>query len=279
MNKFNTYVINLENDKKKWNIMLENFKDTGIKLNRFDAIYGKTVDKSLKKKYASGFCDNFCPNAVVGCGLSHIMLNEQIINNDKNSFALICEDDVKPIVKNLGKNILDLVNKIPNNWDVIKLIDQGFCGSKSKYEYNDNILSKLYPCGSTAGYLVSKKGSEKISKLKLINHFDIQIDLDSNIKIYKSPINFLETSMENSSTSEKNFLTKLNLKKDKKLKMPISFYLNEKILKIFNYEITFFHLLIIGLILSFIYKKVDGIKYYLTIILFWFLIGYFSFTD
>ena len=51
MNKFNTYVINLENDKKKWNIMLENFKDTGIKLNRFDAIYGKTVDKNLKKIY------------------------------------------------------------------------------------------------------------------------------------------------------------------------------------------------------------------------------------
>ena len=61
--------------------------------------------------------------------------------------------------------------------------------------------------------------------------------------------------------------------------MPITFFLNEKVLKIFNYEITCYNVLIIGLILSFIYKKVEGIKYYVTFLLFYFFIGYFGFTD
>ena len=75
-NNFNTYVINLEKDKEKWNKIIDNFKNTGIKLNRFDAIYGKTIDKKTKKKYTTTICNNLCPDAVVGCGISHIKLNK-----------------------------------------------------------------------------------------------------------------------------------------------------------------------------------------------------------
>ena len=87
--KFNTYVINLKNDKEKWQKINYNFKNTGIKLLRFDAIYGKTVDKKTKKKYTSKLCNIFCPNGVVGCGISHIMLNEFIYNNHKIKLLLL----------------------------------------------------------------------------------------------------------------------------------------------------------------------------------------------
>jgi GR25 family glycosyltransferase involved in LPS biosynthesis len=38
---FNTYVVNLKKDTKKWNQIQEDFRNTGIHLNRFNAIYGK----------------------------------------------------------------------------------------------------------------------------------------------------------------------------------------------------------------------------------------------
>ena len=43
----------------------------------------------------------------------------------------------------------------------------------------------MWLCGSTAGYLLSKKGALKLSKLKLNYHIDIQIHNNKHLNIYK----------------------------------------------------------------------------------------------
>ena len=52
LNSFNTYVINLKKDNQKWEKIQSNFKNTGIKLIRFNAIHGANLtndDKIFKK--------------------------------------------------------------------------------------------------------------------------------------------------------------------------------------------------------------------------------------
>ena len=273
MKKFNTYVINLKKDKKKWQLMKKNFKDTQLNLIRYDAYYGKYIDKELKKKLTNKFCNNFCTNSAVGCGVSHIKLNEYINNNDNNDFALICEDDIYPIVTNLKNKIIQLVENIPNDWDIIKLFHQGFCKEKNKYEYKKGLLSKIYPCGSTAAYLVSRKGSHKISNMKLGNHIDLQFRYNKNLKTYKSPIKFFNTDNSESSTAQKSFIDYFE-KENKRLSLPITFFLNQRMLKIGHFNISILHFKMLILIIFMNKFGFKGAIYYYVACVIYYTIGY-----
>lgn len=279
-NNFNTYVINLKKDKEKWQKINDHFKNTGLKLIRFDAIYGKTVDKKTKNKYTTKLCNIFCPNGVVGCGISHIMLNEIISKNDNNDFALILEDDVIPS-NNIKKEILNYVKNMKFEWDIIKLFDQGFCNSKSKFNYNNSLISKLFPCGSTAAYLVSKNGSKKIANMKLYNHIDLQYQLNSELKIYKMNKKLIYTDeLDSSISSNDGIINSLNIfnHRDKKLNMPISFFLNQKFIKIFNIEISYFNFFIIGIIAIYKFYNLEVVKIYIILTFLYFIIGYLFYT-
>lgn len=53
--------------------------------------YQRIKEKLINK------CKLFCPLSVIGCGLSHIYLNEIISKScQKNTYSLILEDDVEP---------------------------------------------------------------------------------------------------------------------------------------------------------------------------------------
>lgn len=70
MSNFNTYVINLENDKEKYRYILKNLSKCNIKPIRFNAIDGR---KKLVPEYnalVSKSCLEYCPFSVIGCGLS-----------------------------------------------------------------------------------------------------------------------------------------------------------------------------------------------------------------
>ena len=102
---------------------------------------------------------------------------------------------------NFKREILNIVNNAPKNFDIIKIHYNGFC----KYPN-----SKLFLCGSSAGYILSKKAALKMSNLKLNYHIDIQLQYTNNINIINSDKLLLDTDENNSDIGIKNFLNRFD---------------------------------------------------------------------
>jgi GR25 family glycosyltransferase involved in LPS biosynthesis len=200
-NKFNTYVINLNKDRYKYSKIKKDLFKIGINPIRFDAIYGKKI-KNKYDKYLTQFSKLFTPFSIIGCGLSHTILAEQLYKYDKNYFSLVVEDDAVPLFKN-SLEIEKVVANAPKDWDIILLYCQGLCNYK-----NNSYKLGIIPAGAVA-YLINKTGQEKSKNIKLISHIDLQRYGTNNLKIYKSPKPLFTTDESTPSTTSNekyNFL-------------------------------------------------------------------------
>ena len=258
---FNTYVINLEKDVQKFNSIKEKYKNVDIDIIRFNAIYGKHI-KDEYDNYITKTCKYTCPYSAIGCGLSHILLSEYLYNNDKNEYALVIEDDSFPKIKNLKNKIKEVVDKAPKDWEYIMLYCQGLCNSKKKYDRN------MFFRGSTAAYLINKKGQKKLKNLKLKDHIDLQIYKNSNIKVYKFNKNLFYTDESVSYNRVNNnykildlydkYYNYLKLNETKILTNEPSFFINFKSCKIpfLNIELSHFivsHLIMLVILICIIF--------------------------
>ena len=65
-----------------------------IEYKRFEAIYGKDLDDNYIKDNTSKICNYIlCNHGMIGCALSHITLQKQLINDNNNDKYIILEDD------------------------------------------------------------------------------------------------------------------------------------------------------------------------------------------
>jgi GR25 family glycosyltransferase involved in LPS biosynthesis len=141
-------------------------------------------------------CQYTCPKSTIGCGLSHILLANKLYS-DKIPLALVLEDDAYP--KFFKIDFDEIMNSVPDDWEIIKLHSGGYC---------DNSFHRGMS-GSTAAYLINRKGMYKVQNLKLYYHIDLQMNL-SDIKMYK--VNNIFWTDESSShirekTSDKHWLS------------------------------------------------------------------------
>ena len=173
------FIINLKKDKDKLNKTINELNKCNIKtnkINKYDAINGKEIQFRYSDDIHP-YCKLLCTDNMIGCGLSHIRLCRYL--KEKNyDHALILEDDIKIDKCNLNivlNNIINKFNNIDNKWDIILLFNQGYCPKENKLT-----AGKL--CGSTAAYIISARGMDKISNIKLIYH----IDWLRNTKLFKT---------------------------------------------------------------------------------------------
>jgi len=198
---FETYIINLDKDFKKYNALTEKLKNTDISFTRFDAIYGNIAHTTNKyDNHISPFIKPFIPNGALGCGLSHYVLANEIYNNtNDNEISLILEDDVIPQFKSY-KDINNVIDAAPKDWEVILLYGQGICN------YKNNKWDRAGIMGSTAAYLINKKGIEKLYlNQKLYTHVDTQRVLCKDIIAYRTPKPYFlidDTTISSTSTSQ-----------------------------------------------------------------------------
>lgn len=157
---FNTYVINLESQKKRYEVQKKKLNDVGIYATRINAYYKKDIEKSEIKKYF-GYFSFLYPDTMIGCNYSHLQAIKYFLENDKNDVALILEDDAFP----LFSNVSELRKKLTNiNWDMLSLHCDGLCPTKGVRPY--------YLSGSTAAYFITREGARKLLKHKLTNYID-----------------------------------------------------------------------------------------------------------
>ncbi len=253
---FNVYVINLKQDWEKWRTIQDNFKETNLKLTRFDAVNGKSLssqDGVLKKKQVTVSCRHLCTDSMIGNGLSHIKLAQYISRYDKYPFAVVLEDDVKPLNNNIASEIIKTVQSTPKNWDIIKIFYHGAC---------KNPNHPLFICGATCGYIISKSGAEKLGNLKLNYHIDWQLQQTRNIHVNLSNKILLAEDSTESSIADNNFLNRFDMNHNFKIKgfNYISWYLNQPVCKIpfTNVNISFIKLLVLCYLVVFILFKFKG---------------------
>jgi GR25 family glycosyltransferase involved in LPS biosynthesis len=178
-----TFVINLKNRPDRWNTVQNSFKDTKLKLIRWDAVYGKNMSDAEIKDITTPFCNIFCSHGMIGCWLSHYKIWEHIVENNLDN-VLILEDDTSPVAQ-FDKKLNDLMKIVPENYDLLYIGCFGTCdtlgNNVSRMLCNgvnkeavvdgkkiDGLMIPAVPLGTHA-YMVSNKGATK-----LINDVDLK---------------------------------------------------------------------------------------------------------
>lgn len=108
----------------------------------------------------------------IGCALSHRNVWKKIIDENIDN-VLILEDDIR-FDSNFGKKLDNYANHWPKNYDVIFL---GYHPASIKFitkSVND-VFTRSNNVYGTFGYVVSKKGAEKLLKIFPLNY---QIDTE-----------------------------------------------------------------------------------------------------
>ena len=159
------YIINLKKDKARYKRTLNELNSINYpkkKINRFNALTINDID--LNNKHIHQSAKIILPDKLIAISMSHIELSKYLLSKNLD-YALVLEDDIKVINKklNLEKELENIIKNTPKNWDIIQIYYQGI---KNKY---------FELCGSTAAYLISKNGMEKMSKLKFNYHLDMNM--------------------------------------------------------------------------------------------------------
>ena len=181
-----TYVVTLNKDLGEQG---EALKKAGLDPIIFHGVDSRKDEHLQYIDHIDPRCLIICPKSVIGCGLSHIILAKKIYYTGA-SIALIIEDDAYPKVDNLEDEITKTLNEVPDDWEIIKL----HCDIRCKDGQN-----KVGKNGSTAAYLINRRGLEIMMNTKVLQHIDWQ--QTSILKLYKSKVNLFWTDERKESTN------------------------------------------------------------------------------
>jgi glycosyl transferase family 25 len=207
-NKSETFVINLDRNKDRFNNISSYLRNNNIDFFRFPAIDGKSnfTDDFLRERNSLRqsniqFENHVLSKGDVGCANSHYSLYENLIKSDCHNF-LILEDDVE-ISELLNLFLQDFAN-INLDFDILFLgyfiselnIIHQHCRIPARLKYfgrvklGSNFILGIpaHGCWTTMGYIVSRKGAEKlieINKDLMLTADELTSDLyNYGLKIY-----------------------------------------------------------------------------------------------
>jgi len=205
---FDTYVINLDKDKCKYEKLSNSLNAKHIKHTRFSAIHGKTINNQYDEHIVN--YKDFIPKNILGCGLSHFFVcKNHFKKTDKHAFIL--EDDAVLLFNNKD-DIHNVIDSAPHDWDIILLCTYGITNYKSN-SWDTNRFS-----GSTIAYIINKKGYNKWlgDDFKVDGHIDWnrmnKYAKNKKLRVYKTPVAIVKPDLENISSTSTSYARYINLK-------------------------------------------------------------------
>ena len=193
--KLPCFIINLRDSPQNFEKQRPFLLEEGLDPVRFIGVDARKDEHLEHLEHVTDLCQITCPKTAIGCGLSHVLLARHI-RDLGSQMALVLEDDAYPKTDNLLQHIQETIQETPDDWDILKLHCFFPCRKNS-------ITSKG---SSTAAYLVSSSGIQKLADTKINTHLDFQINM-SNFKVYKSQNNLFWTdeSLSTNRGSNSNF--------------------------------------------------------------------------
>lgn len=182
--KMKIFVINLDKNIYKWNLLKETYPFTDLQtipMERFSGVLGKEVDirqwlnengkRDLIEVEEKGYRTRHyqLTRGAIGCFLSHYQLAKKLINDPDNEVYLILEDDAG-IRKETLREIEKTLDIAPSDWDMILL------GYHRVNGLPLNSFTKVTGFWGTFGYLINKKGAALFVAEVEATKIDAQID-------------------------------------------------------------------------------------------------------
>jgi len=259
MNKNKTYIINMDKDTHRLSKVTAECDKMNIKFDRFVGCDVNLLSDIEKNKYITKLCSLFCSNSIIGCGISHIKIYEEIIKHKYNN-TLILEDDI--YFKDNFHNVLnEALLELPHDYDILYLGSFGLSNIKPYYDYNNifkifNLLKNRnikeyktihvpeFALGNH-GYIISYEGCKKILNIikKLNYHIDFTIAYNNDkLNIYSVKEKIVFQKNEDSNNAEligfpKIFNYYLNNIYDQN-NIPYSYVFNVTLFKLYHININ-----------------------------------------
>lgn len=162
MNTYKFYYINLDKSKVRRNFIENQFKEYGVPITRFPAIYGKNLPSSFLKKAKKQF--NILahyPNLNDGeIGLTKTYFELwKVVANQEEDFSIILEDDAL-LSKSFFDDLLQILNEITTH-DFSDI-----SGRKGFLKIDEKEFNSLYaiPSLQTTAQIIGKQAALKLSK-------------------------------------------------------------------------------------------------------------------
>ena len=176
--RMKTFVVNLDRRPDRMTEFNKHIKSTKfLDIERFSAIDGSKLVPTPQLQQIFENNDYNMREGMVGCAMSHIKICIQLINDPNNDVYCIFEDDID-FVPDFQNKLLFCAKELHNTkWDMFYLGHHLW-----SHHIDDNVYSKtLTPkieqfnrtksfqmsLGGTGGYMITKKGAEKL--LEFIN--------------------------------------------------------------------------------------------------------------
>jgi hypothetical protein len=170
------YVITMD-AKREARTLLE-LNNAGIENIRIVQGVDGNTNAAISDPRLSHFCQALCTDRMRGCALAHANAWDMVRryhDDDADNIVLIVEDDVRiSRPYSFVKDVHKMVQSMPDDWDIISLFCQGFC-----------VPSISLGRGSTAAYLLSKQGCQRLKNLKIGYHVDF---LQNSLRTYMRPL-------------------------------------------------------------------------------------------
>lgn len=188
--RIETFVINLNRRPDRWNTFSKNAKESGLdflQYTRFSAVDGSKLVSTRQLQRIFENNDYNMRRGMVGCALSHLKLYTQLLNSDDSDIYIILEDDIE-FTDNFSFKLLYIYNQLKeHDWDMVYLGHHCY----SKYINNDTYNKIFIPAaekwskqrsltesiGGTGGYMITKRGAEKL--LEFLNETGMTNGIDT----------------------------------------------------------------------------------------------------
>lgn len=167
-----SYVINLEKDVVRKELLLKNIEKYEID-KYIDFHFIQAIDKSLFNEYDFKICntwmDTYLKTGIttgeIGCSLSHYKCWNQFYNSNEKH-AIIFEDDIC-FSENFYLHFQHLLD-YPEDADLV-YIHRKPLNTNIETQYN-NYFTNIKASYWTCGYLITRKGAEKLLKANFLNN-------------------------------------------------------------------------------------------------------------
>lgn len=171
--RMKTFVMNLDRRPDRMTEFNKHVKSTNfLDIERFSAIDGSKLVSTPQLQQIFENNDYNMREGMVGCAMSHINLYIQLLKDPNNDTYCIFEDDID-FVPDFQNKLLLCVNQLHNtNWDMLYLghhlwshhIDENVYSKTltPKIEQFNREKSLQVSLGGTGGYMITKRGAEKL---------------------------------------------------------------------------------------------------------------------